>query len=459
MELAGLRAEIDRLKAAVLSDDPAVLGAEVLELDRALHELAAEKSRRLTPFDQVEGYRDSGQTSSKAWLRTQTLMPSSQAAAEQNVCRVRNRLPDLFAAWGRGETTFEHVRSVEAVLRKLPAELWPEVDQPITEHARVLVAGEFGDWLRRLAQSLGPEPKSKDETQREMRRLTVSPGLFGMTNVYARLTPEVAEKLHAALSAASRPDVAGEIRLPNQRRADAFEAVLDAVLDAGRLPTEGGQRPHLTISVDLDRIDEQAQLDEEAERRSGATFWTLGEEQRVEHIAAAVADADAATDPRSSGPRYYWTGSASVAATRRLACDGHLLPIFTRDGQPVDVGRRTRVVSPAMRALILARDQHCRWPGCDRPGRWGQIHHVVHWADGGPTDGWNLLLFCDHHHDAAHDGTWTVVLHAPGTVSVRRRTRPDDPLYEIRLDERPASEPDVDTKLRVVADHVRRQRG
>ena len=40
-----------------------------------------------------------------------------------------------------------------------------------------------------------------------------------MFNLVGLLTPEVAEKLSAALSAASRPDTAGEIRLPNQRKA------------------------------------------------------------------------------------------------------------------------------------------------------------------------------------------------------------------------------------------------
>src|SRR4051812_41324389 len=261
MELAGLHAEIDALEAADLAVDPAVLGAEVLELERAMNRLAAQKSRRLGGFDRAEGYVETGQTSSKAWLSTQTLASSGQAASEQSVCRVRERLPLLFAAWEAGATTFEHVSTAEVVLRKLPAELWGEVDGDITAKARVWTVKDFGAWLRALAQSLGPEPKGKDETQREMRRLSVSPGLFGMHNVYGRLTPEVAEKLHAALSAASRPDCEGEVRLPNQRKADAFEVVLDQVLDSANLPSEGGQRPHLTVTVDLDRIGEQAQLE------------------------------------------------------------------------------------------------------------------------------------------------------------------------------------------------------
>ncbi len=213
-----------------------MLGAEMLEIRRAVQRLLAQDSRRLVEFDRLEGYADAGLTSSKAWLATQTLATRGQAAGEVSTARVRERLPGLFAAWDRGETTFEHVHTAEVVLRKLPEQLWPEVDEPITAHARVLTAKEFGDWLRRLAQSLGPEPKGKDETQHEMRRLTVSRGMFGMHNIHGRVSDEVAEKLHAALSAASRPDVEGEVRLPNQRTADALEQVLDAVLDSGQHP-------------------------------------------------------------------------------------------------------------------------------------------------------------------------------------------------------------------------------
>jgi uncharacterized protein DUF222/HNH endonuclease len=433
MELAGLHAEIDRLEAADLSSDPARLGAEILEIRRAVQRLLAQDSRRLVEFDRLEGYLDAGQTSSKGWLATQTLASRGQAAGQVHTARVRDRLPSLFAAWDAGETTFEHVHTAEVVLRKLPEQLWPEVDEPITVHARVLTAKDFGDWLRRLAQSLGPEPKGKDETQHEMRRLTVSRGMFGMHTLSGRVTDEVAEKLHAALSAASRPDVEGEVRLPNQRTADALESVLDTVLDSGRLPADGGQKPHLTVRVDLDRIGEQAQRDEEAERRQGGDLWRLDAAERAERVKAAAAAADAAADVTSGQPRYYWTGPATAAATRRLACDGIVLPIFTRNGQPIDVGRRTRVISPAMRALITERDQHCRWPGCERPGRWAQCHHVVHWADRGPTDQWNLLLLCNEHHTAAHSGHWTVVLHAPGTITVRRRRSPTEPYYEIRL--------------------------
>jgi hypothetical protein len=55
-----------------------------------------------------------------------------------------------------------------------------------------------------------------------------------------------------------------------------------------------------------------------------------------------------------------------------------------------------------MRRAVVARDRHCRFPGCDRPSAWCDAHHVVHWADGGATSVENLLLLCRRHHRMIH---------------------------------------------------------
>lgn len=458
MGTAELHEQIDRLAADDLSVDPSVLGEEVLSIRQAIHRLQAEESRRLTPFDAAEGYLTAGQTSSKHWLREQTTMSHAEAASRQAVARITGRLPILLAAWQAGETTFDHVRAVETHLRKLPPELWSEVDEGITKEARIRTVAEFASWLRELAQSLGGEPKSKDETQRESRRLSLAVGFQGMTNVVGRLTPEVAEKLHAMLSAASRPDAPDEVRTVGQRKADALEFGLDCLLASGRLPSEAAERPQLRLGVDLDQISEQAQRDEELLRRQQPWAAMTGEQQ-ARRIAAALAAAGDATDPRSGRPAYYWTGPASVSAARRLACDATVLPIFTRNGEPIDVGRAYRVVTHRMRVLIEGRDRHCRWPGCHTGARWCQVHHVRHWKDGGTTDRWNLILLCDHHHHAAHDGRFTVVLHRPGEISVRRRTRVDDPYVELRSAAPPPAGLTASDKLRAAGAGLARAAG
>jgi hypothetical protein len=74
--------------------------------------------------------------------------------------------------------------------------------------------------------------------------------------------------------------------------------------------------------------------------------------------------------------------------------------------QPLDLGRSTRVISPAQRAALAVRDGGCVFPDCDRPLAWCDGHHLWHWVDGGPTDLENLALVCRAHHRTVHEGGW-----------------------------------------------------
>ena len=74
----------------------------------------------------------------------------------------------------------------------------------------------------------------------------------------------------------------------------------------------------------------------------------------------------------------------------------------------LDLGRTARLATPAQRrALALHRDG-CAFPGCTRPTPWCSVHHIQHWADGGPTDLDNLVLLCDYHHRVIHHDGWTI---------------------------------------------------
>jgi len=91
---------------------------------------------------------------------------------------------------------------------------------------------------------------------------------------------------------------------------------------------------------------------------------------------------------------------------RRLACDARVQ--VAADGK--GVGRTTRRVPPWLARQVRHRDKGCRFPGCERT-RWVHAHHLVHWAEGGPTDLGNLVLLCSFHHRLVHEGGWRIAGH------------------------------------------------
>ncbi len=111
----------------------------------------------------------------------------------------------------------------------------------------------------------------------------------------------------------------------------------------------------------------------------------------------------------------------SAETARRLACDAATVTMrHGPGGEVLDVGRRTRTISPALRRALAARDRHCRFPGCAATRC--DAHHVEHWAQGGATALGNLVLLCRRHHRAVHEDGFRVALDAAGEA---RFLRPD----------------------------------
>ncbi len=74
------------------------------------------------------------------------------------------------------------------------------------------------------------------------------------------------------------------------------------------------------------------------------------------------------------------------------------------------MGRRKRTITPTQWVALCARDVGCVFPGCTRPAQFCDAHHIVHWADGGPTDLDNMALLCGAHHDAVHHRGWDIFM-------------------------------------------------
>ena len=125
------------------------------------------------------------------------------------------------------------------------------------------------------------------------------------------------------------------------------------------------------------------------------------------HVPAETLRRDGALDP--DDPPAVEDGPALAPETvRRLACDAAIVPIVeSANGEPLALGRKTRIVSAALRRALKRRDKGCRFPSCTN-ARFVDAHHIEHWADGGETRLDNLVLLCRHHHRLHHEGGYRI---------------------------------------------------
>jgi hypothetical protein len=109
-------------------------------------------------------------------------------------------------------------------------------------------------------------------------------------------------------------------------------------------------------------------------------------------------DDEVLANPDAEGCSYAeGIGAISSHTARRLACSSAARRLaFGRDGSVRPDGR-ARSVPRRLRQAVLARDRGCRFPGCTQR-RYVDVHHVVFWAEGGPTAEGNLVALCRRHH-------------------------------------------------------------
>jgi hypothetical protein len=126
------------------------------------------------------------------------------------------------------------------------------------------------------------------------------------------------------------------------------------------------------------------------------------------HAPAEALPEFSAIDPED--PPTFEDGAVAAPETvRRLGCDAAVVRILESGaGEPLDVGRKTRVIPPSIRRALRRRDGGCRFPGCTNT-RFVDGHHIIHWADGGSTALSNLVSLCRFHHRLVHEGGYYVV--------------------------------------------------
>ena len=112
--------------------------------------------------------------------------------------------------------------------------------------------------------------------------------------------------------------------------------------------------------------------------------------------------------PTGSGT-FAYTGPVTASTIRKIACDADIIPVLLgSEGRILDIGRTTRIFPPHIRKALNARDQGCAFPNCTIPASWCEAHHITYWSRGGPTSTDNGVLLCTHHHHLIHKEQWKI---------------------------------------------------
>jgi hypothetical protein len=365
-----LRSAIDELAVEELDRvGDAALSSDVVELRRQADRLEAQWLRRVTALDRRGTWQADGALSPTAWLRHRCRL--APGAARERVVVGRRLADDLDAAraaFADGDIGYGHVRLIANATGEVDAATVHEAEPILVGAARTLDPRGLNKVIAHWRHAVDPEAFVAGEIEaHERRRFDISETFEGMTALDGQIYGVDGAIVRTAIDAYDRP-LPDDARTPTQRRADALVELARQALDRGELPTTGGERPHLNVMLSLETL----------EGRAGA-----------------------------QGAELDWGGVISGEAARRLACDCGISRIITGPrSEPLDVGRRMRTASAALRRAVVARDRHCVEEGCDRPPGWCQVHHKKHWVDGGTTRLEDLELRCDPHHYDVHEGQW-----------------------------------------------------
>ncbi|MDX6374968.1 MAG: hypothetical protein QOD98_3956 [Nocardioidaceae bacterium] len=385
-------AYLDQRIWAAVSDDELVDGVAALEVLKS--HLAAVQAELLSEVDVRDLAKKQLHWGSTAdWYTHQAGLTRREGRrAVLHASRLVSERRDTLAALQCGDTSATQAGIICDAIEALPGDpaLRARAETVMLENSRRLNATELARTGRHLVHVIDPDREerrleaalARDERAVHLGRyLAVTEDGAGGVRIKGRGTVEDGALLRAALLPLTQPSPAinpddptceAEVdpRDHGARMWDAMVEIAQHALDTDRAPAAHGANARLTVLIDHQTLVTQ-----------------LGE---------SITD-DGLT--------------LSAMAVRRLACDADIIPAtLGTHGEVLDLGQTRRLVSAAQWRALVARDRHCAFPGCTRPPVMGHAHHILHWADGGPTNLDNLVLLCSAHHRVIHDTPWQVRL-------------------------------------------------
>jgi hypothetical protein len=370
-------AVIDVATAAekLLVDDAVITSAEMLlgdveSLLDSVTMLQAGLLRRLSAARAVDATAELYGRSPKRWLIEDQLLAGPEAGRliRLSIHLESHRLTET--ALEAGRITLAHASAILTALQTLPIPLRGTVEPHLVARALDFPPEEIGGFLDELLQRLGIDKDSdaRRERRHNERGVDIDATLGGTRSLGGTLTPDVGEKVEAALADAGQKTGPDDDRTPRQRRHDALGVIADAYLGQQQPSFTGAPRT-VIVTIDLDTL-EQGLREKLGTLPSGATI--------------------------------------SPATARRLACDAEIIPVVLGGNSEVlDIGVADHEFTAAIRRAAYVRDEGtCAFPRCGNPV--SELHHIRFRRHHGPTSLDNAAWLCAFHHWLVHEGGWTL---------------------------------------------------
>jgi hypothetical protein len=401
--------------AAFLAVDPrtlgvAALGDRLVALEQVVRRAAAAQADAVREFTAMDGADAYGSPSTACWLQEHTGVADREARSLVGLARMLGRLPVMARALRAGHVTTAHVRTLAAHTRHVDPVLVGEAEPFLVAGARRLDSARYLTFVKHWVATAAAATYEADSQRRyDARWLSLAQTYDGMGSLQGMLDPEGYGVVSAALEAMLAANPFDDTRTRDQQRADALVELVELARSHDLVPTTGAHRPEIVVH---------------------APAGSLGGDTADASSAGAGAAGASAAAGAVGPPVLAGSGPLAPAAFERLACDARWRRlVLDAAGVPLALGRATRQIPASLRKFVALRDGHCRYPGCARRAAFCEVHHVVHWHDGGRTDAANLALLCRYHHHLVHDRAHALVLHPDATLDV---TRPDGTILSSR---------------------------
>ena len=372
------------------------LGNEITELCGYINAATHRLLEMIRVFDQEKLWELDGICSCAHWLNWKCGIGMNAAREKVRVANALGELPKISASYARGELSYSKVRAMTRVATA-------DNEDYLLMIAHHGTAYHMETLVRKYRRAKRLQELEEANKQHDERSLQVFYEDDGSIMLQVRLPAEKGALVLKAIELAVEEEKALEARLSER-----------TVEEDGIDPDESGEKEDEHVPFNRREADALAEIAENYLANGPTASSSADRYQVILHVSAETLTNDEGDISHiQDGQR------VSAETSRRICCDAGISVLSEdEDGTPLNIGRKSRIIPPAMRRALKARDENCRFPGCTHK-YYIDGHHIKHWCDGGETSLDNLVQLCRHHHRLVHEGGFSCTKNPEGKIEFR----------------------------------------